>query len=319
MSHESPSADPAGGRARPNNGSEQPPLSIPPGGRRCIVLALPEDELFAPIVHAGLAAAGWKPEFLHDIGALPRVAKEPDVALIVLDVALPEARRVLFRLKLHLATNWVPVVALFPRGATPQRPAHLRVQADVELVEPVPVDRLIAAAQRMAFRSLDPPSNRKVRIVLPSRRADLERAVEIAAALLAQSPLDEDGQTSLLAAFREALVNAITHGNQLDPAKRVRVDYRQNTAAITIAVHDEGRGFDAQAHLRAASDTDAAAAARDRHRQGRHGGLGILMLLRCTDRVAYSPAGNTVTLTKLLRPAAATGGRTEPPPPPKNP
>jgi anti-sigma regulatory factor (Ser/Thr protein kinase) len=45
-------------------------------------------------------------------------------------------------------------------------------------------------------------------------------------------------------ALREALANAIIHGNHEDPRKHVHVRCRCKPDEVSIAVKDEGRGFD---------------------------------------------------------------------------
>jgi serine/threonine-protein kinase RsbW len=49
-------------------------------------------------------------------------------------------------------------------------------------------------------------------------------------------------------AVRESVVNAITHGNDSDPAKIVFIDYSaapdSKPAEFIVAVRDQGRGFD---------------------------------------------------------------------------
>jgi len=45
-------------------------------------------------------------------------------------------------------------------------------------------------------------------------------------------------------ALEEALVNAIKHGNRMDPAKQVRVEARITSASVELLVEDEGPGFD---------------------------------------------------------------------------
>ncbi|HUT33776.1 MAG TPA: ATP-binding protein [Planctomycetota bacterium] len=269
--------------------------------KRCILLAVPEDGLFAPIIQAALTRGGWEARLVDGAEALLAAAEERRAALVVLDMGHRWAQEALEALKIQAETNWVPVVALFPRERDPRRPQELRVRADVELVEPVAIHDLVAAAESKAIRSSQPPSARKVRMILPSRPADLARAVELTVPLLHASGLDEAAQASLQAALREAIGNAIQHGNRRDPAKSVRVEYRQNPAAVTLAVRDEGPGFDAEHYLRLAAATDAAAAARNRHAEGGQGGLGILMLTRLTDRVRYNKAGNLVNLTKFVR------------------
>ncbi len=274
------------------------PAGAPP---RSIVLAVPEGGPFAPIVQSSLARAGWGTLLVHQPGALQEILGESGAALVVLDMALPGTQKALHALKLAPQSNWVPIVAIFPRGSAPLRPPALRVRADVELVEPIEIRHLVAGVERKAVRSSQPPSTRKVCIVLPSRLAELDRAVEVATAFLAPCGLEEEAQTSFLAAFREAVGNAVQHGNKGDPAKSVCVELRQNPATVTISVRDEGPGFDAQSRLHRASHTNAAQAARERHREGGAGGLGMYMLLRGSDLVRYSQRGNLVTLTIFLR------------------
>ncbi|MBM4041630.1 MAG: hypothetical protein FJ290_24285 [Planctomycetes bacterium] len=286
------------------------PEAHPKGAtRRCILLAVPEDGPFAPILQSALEAAGWTTRLVDGAEALLAQAERRDIGLVMLDMAPPWAQEALEALKVHQTeTNWVPVVAIFPAGKDPRRPGQLRVRADVELSEPIAIHQLIAAAASKAVRSAHPPPNRKVRMILPSRRADLERAVELAVALLHTSGLPDHAQAAVQAAFREAVANAMQHGNRYDPTKRVRIEYRQNPAAVTLAVRDDGPGFDAQHYLRQAALLNAADAARKRHNEGGQGGLGILMLTRLTDQVRYNKAGNLVNLVKLLRrpPARAT-------------
>lgn len=45
-------------------------------------------------------------------------------------------------------------------------------------------------------------------------------------------------------AIEEALINAIKHGNKLDPSKLVRVSYTINDEHFLIEIEDEGPGFD---------------------------------------------------------------------------
>ena len=53
-----------------------------------------------------------------------------------------------------------------------------------------------------------------------------------------------DGESEVEIALREALANAIIHGNHENPRKHVHVRFRCNPDEVSIAVKDEGRGFD---------------------------------------------------------------------------
>ena len=44
-------------------------------------------------------------------------------------------------------------------------------------------------------------------------------------------------------AVREAMINAVLHGNNYDPAKRVNLTLEQNGKELIVTITDEGRGF----------------------------------------------------------------------------
>jgi serine/threonine-protein kinase RsbW len=59
--------------------------------------------------------------------------------------------------------------------------------------------------------------------------------------------LDDDAVHWVGVAIRESVINAIKHGNQGDAHKRVFVEFHATRGAapeLTIAVRDEGEGFD---------------------------------------------------------------------------
>lgn len=56
--------------------------------------------------------------------------------------------------------------------------------------------------------------------------------------------LDDGTMYRLLVATTEAVNNAIIHGNQSDPRKRVRITCQLIGKVLTMSVQDSGRGFD---------------------------------------------------------------------------
>ena len=44
-------------------------------------------------------------------------------------------------------------------------------------------------------------------------------------------------------AVREAMINAVLHGNNYDPAKRVNLTLEQNGKELIVTITDEGHGF----------------------------------------------------------------------------
>ncbi|MGD9126193.1 MAG: ATP-binding protein [Planctomycetia bacterium] len=89
-------------------------------------------------------------------------------------------------------------------------------------------------------------------------------------------------------ALEEALVNAIKHGNQMDPSKTVHVQCNLAKDAIEITVTDEGTGF----NLAALPDpTD------EIHRKSPNG-RGVLLMRSFMDQVEFNDSGNQVFLRK---------------------
>ena len=72
--------------------------------------------------------------------------------------------------------------------------------------------------------------------------------------------LEERGEQGHLFAIsllaREALNNAMIHGNRLDPAKRVYFRFTARDGGDDLDVEDQGPGFDWRERLQASSDID---------------------------------------------------------------
>jgi serine/threonine-protein kinase RsbW len=69
--------------------------------------------------------------------------------------------------------------------------------------------------------------------------------VEAKAELLARDAgFDEDTASQIAMVAREAVINAILHGNKQDPAKQVQVSFELNDESLRIEIADEGPGLD---------------------------------------------------------------------------
>jgi serine/threonine-protein kinase RsbW len=56
--------------------------------------------------------------------------------------------------------------------------------------------------------------------------------------------VEEDARHWIELAVREAVANAIKHGNGQDPQKCVQIDARLDAAVLVIQIRDQGQGFD---------------------------------------------------------------------------
>lgn len=105
----------------------------------------------------------------------------------------------------------------------------------------------------------------------------------------AEKHLDRPQRFAAELLVREALNNAVVHGCRSDPGNRLRCALRLGVGRLTIAVMDDGDGFDWRAVLQRRNESAAATAASGR-------GLGILF--RYATRVRFNEKGNAVTVVK---------------------
>ena len=89
-------------------------------------------------------------------------------------------------------------------------------------------------------------------------------------------------------AAEEAIVNAIVHGNKLDPTKKVHVECEVSTAVVRISISDEGAGFDP------ASVPDCTVEERLEAPSGR----GVMLMKSFMTSIEYNAMGNAVVLLK---------------------
>jgi serine/threonine-protein kinase RsbW len=80
--------------------------------------------------------------------------------------------------------------------------------------------------------------------LLDSTLSSVDSAEEIAAGLAQLAGFDEDDLMKIGIAVREAVVNAVVHGNRYNENKKVRFSVVKNSERLTVRVADEGEGFD---------------------------------------------------------------------------
>jgi serine/threonine-protein kinase RsbW len=120
-------------------------------------------------------------------------------------------------------------------------------------------------------------------------------AIQLAAEILGmQEGLDPDASHFFSLALREAVVNAINHGNGRDPNRRVKVALRANGRGnLVFTVKDQGEGFEPS------EVTDP----RTPENLDRGSGRGVFYMHQFSDRVDFSfpdEGGTVVRLEKQV-------------------
>ena len=121
---------------------------------------------------------------------------------------------------------------------------------------------------------------------LPSRVESIEEAAAAVADVARRAGFDEEARFGLDMAVREAVTNAVLHGNKRDEAKSVELGVTASETELAVSVRDRGEGFDP------GSVADPTAEENLLKTSGR----GILFMRTFMDEVTWErhPGGGTV-------------------------
>jgi serine/threonine-protein kinase RsbW len=132
-------------------------------------------------------------------------------------------------------------------------------------------------------------ANHSVEVTIPSDLAEARRVQSLIEEALLASAYSEHDIFSIKLALEEALVNAIKHGNQMDPDKRVFVSYQVTPQRFDILITDEGQGFNPE-------DVPDPTAIENIERPC---GRGLLLMRGFMTEVQYHGKGNSVSMAKV--------------------
>ena len=151
-----------------------------------------------------------------------------------------------------------------------------------------------------------PPPDPSTKTARPADASEWRREIELpsergASRLITEDLLEQLGghgwsPSDIFAihlAAEEAIVNAIVHGNKLDPSKVVRVACVVSPTLARIEVTDEGPGF----------DPGSVPDCRLEDRLDAPNGRGVMLMRTFMTRIEYSGRGNRVLMEKQKSPA----------------
>lgn len=124
---------------------------------------------------------------------------------------------------------------------------------------------------------------------LPSEVAAISPFVDKLMLLIKKCRCAPGNESDIEIALREAVENAVIHGNHEDPRKQVHVScFCEAEEEVSIVVKDEGEGFDSHA----VPDPTAAEALQSSH------GRGIYLMKAFMDEVRFEDGGTVVRMRK---------------------
>jgi len=89
-------------------------------------------------------------------------------------------------------------------------------------------------------------------------------------------------------ALEEAFINAVRHGNKMDPTKEVRIECAVGPEKIEISVSDEGNGF----------DPGSVPDPRCGQNLYKPHGRGLLLIRSYMDQIEHNERGNTLRMVR---------------------
>ena len=125
-------------------------------------------------------------------------------------------------------------------------------------------------------------------VVIPSDTSAGQSVQDRIIKFLEDLRYDERDVFGVRLAIEEALVNAIKHGNQMDPSKSVRIACRIAASRIRIEIEDQGEGFQPSEVPDPTADENLE----------RPCGRGIMLMRAFMTSIEYNAAGNRVILEK---------------------
>jgi serine/threonine-protein kinase RsbW len=124
--------------------------------------------------------------------------------------------------------------------------------------------------------------------VIPSDTAAGESVQQRIIGLLEELKYDERDVFGVRLAIEEALVNAIKHGNRMDPAKTVRICGHVAFQKVRIEIEDQGEGFQPGEVPDPTADENLE----------RPCGRGIMLMRAFMSSITFNASGNRVILEK---------------------
>jgi serine/threonine-protein kinase RsbW len=128
-------------------------------------------------------------------------------------------------------------------------------------------------------------------VVIESKPSGLSEPCEQLLSALEEKGYTQDDVFAVHLALEEAFLNAVKHGNKMDPSKKVTLEYVVDTEKVEIRMADEGRGFDPR------SIPDPRVGKNLYRPEGR----GLLLMSAYMDVVEYNEQGNGLRMVRYKK------------------
>ncbi|MGH9360372.1 MAG: ATP-binding protein, partial [Thermoanaerobaculia bacterium] len=268
-----------------------------------VLLLHPSKNRFSRILRLRFQRLNGRFHLIHDIKEALERYEELNPDLVVVDSRLDPKGEFVTRVKINKARSLTSVIKIYEKETDVESHVDFKIWENDYLVDPFEALELFSLAETELLRV---PRDRKlfqqqVRFEFRFSPENIEKANKLSDLIIRQSIPNEEDQTALFAAVKEAIDNGIVHGNRRSSGPTIDVNFLVDQSKVTVMVEDGGKGFDFEYYLSRIDSREAFEKAKRRILSGgQRGGLGILLMHKCCDRLEYSGAGNIVRLEKNL-------------------
>ncbi len=240
---------------------------------------------------------------VHDVHEAFRQFDSINPDLVVVDDRCDPDGEFVSRTKVQKERSLTSVIKIYGRETDVQGSVAFKIWENDYLIDPFPMLEFFSLVEGELRRVPRDRSvfNQQVHFEFRTTDENVQKAYKLADLVIRSGVNDEEEITALYAAVKEGIDNAVVHGNGRDEKKTVDINFLVDHSKVTVIVEDQGAGFDYEYYLSRLHRDDAFEEAKRRIvQENMRGGLGILLMSRCTDRLQYSGPGNTLRLEKNL-------------------
>lgn len=271
-------------------------------GDHPVVLAIPEVDLFSVLVADQLQERNVRVIITTTADETLAAIQREKAAAVIVDFLLPDYTALCRKIKLTPRTSTCSIILIYAEGQSPDKVNSLSILPNEHVIEPFAIDKLASLAHSEIQRKKFEPSflQHELHLRFPSELKWIDKANQLMEKVL-EKPFGQNKESYLAvkSSVREAIDNANRHGNKEDNKAHIDLAYLLDKEKVTVSVKDCGVGFDYRQYLDSIKGKEATELA-ERRSFDHLGGLGIALMLKCSDKLSYNHKGNEVTLMKFL-------------------
>lgn len=260
------------------------------------ILVVDDDRDLCKMLSLYLTSKGYDVDTAFDGETAMEMVPEKDYSLIILDIMMPgvDGYEVCRHLKIQREYNPIPIIMLSAKSTEQDKIVGLKTGADAYVFKPFDLfalyETILETLRKSQLAREEKGMQHRISFQIESRFTYLEQVNELISKLFSSTSLSPDEIWELKLALHELGINAIEHGNKMNPDKQVEIQCTIFEDRLEFEIEDEGEGFDFR---NVADPTKDEGLIRDR-------GRGIFLVSQLVNEFTYDNNGSKVKMIRHL-------------------